>query len=181
MPAVYDLRRPPADMPLFPFQFGVYGTGANFAVRRSVLFDLGGFDEALGVGSPTGGGEDIDFFVRVLLAGHHQAYEPDAVVWHRHRSDDSALAEQLHDYGLGLGAVVTKLLIDRATRGAVLSRVPHALRHIPRMLRVHDLADVDRTGSGLARTELKAMLQGPAALRRARRQGRPRPLAETSS
>ncbi len=179
-PTVYDIRHPPEDMPLFPFQFGVYGTGANFAARRSVLLQLGGFDEALGVGSPTGGGEDIDFFVRVLLGGHLLAYQPDAVVWHRHRADDSALAEQLYDYGLGLGAVVTKLLTDRVTRRAVVRRIPHALRHLPRMLRVQGLPDGDRDGSGLARTELTAMLHGPGALRRARRQGRPRPLGSTS-
>jgi GT2 family glycosyltransferase len=170
---VFELAHPPVDMPLFPFRFGAYGTGANFAARRSLLFDVGGFDEALGVGSPTGGGEDIDLFVRVVLGGHALVYEPDAVVWHRHRADDAALSKQLADYGLGFGAVVTKLALDRTTRGAVLARVPSAVRHLPRMVRV---ADSDRLGPGLARIELRAMLRGPWALVRARRDAPARPL-----
>ncbi|MGA9871725.1 MAG: glycosyltransferase, partial [Rhodococcus sp. (in: high G+C Gram-positive bacteria)] len=68
-PRIFDLAHPPADVPLFPFQVGIYGTGANFAVARDRMFDLGGFDEALGVGSPTNGGEDLDMFFRILMAG----------------------------------------------------------------------------------------------------------------
>lgn len=45
---VFDRADPPADIPLFPFAVGHYGTGANFAVDRDVLLRLGGFDEALG-------------------------------------------------------------------------------------------------------------------------------------
>ena len=114
---VFKLSKPPPGVPLFPFQFGAYGTGANFAVKRSLLFELGGFDEALGVGSPTGGGEDIDWFVRVVLKGHTLVYQPDAVVWHKHRIDDDGLSTQLENYGLGLGAVLAKLAADpRALR-----------------------------------------------------------------
>ena len=42
------------------------GTGANFAVLRSAYDALGGFDEALGAGTLTRGGEDLDWFVRTL-------------------------------------------------------------------------------------------------------------------
>lgn len=103
----------------FPYDAGRFGTGANFAVRRSLLLDLGGFDEALGAGSPTRGGEDLDAFVRVLLAGADVVYEPRAIVWHVHRSSAEELGRQVYAYGLGLSAYVTKLLLGPARRDVV--------------------------------------------------------------
>ena len=45
------------------------GTGANFAVRRDRTLALGGFDTALGAGTQTQGGEDLDMFLRILGDG----------------------------------------------------------------------------------------------------------------
>ena len=73
---VYDWARPPHDVPLFPFAAGRYGTGANFAVERDVVRRLGGFDEVLGAGSPTRGGEDLDMFFRILRAGRQLVQRP---------------------------------------------------------------------------------------------------------
>ncbi len=177
-PQVYDLGDPPSDQPLFPFGVGRFGTGANFAMRRDVVPDLGGFDEALGVGSPTRGGEDIDMFVRVLLGGHRLAYEPSALVWHRHRSDPEALREQIAGYGVGLGAWIGKLLVDRRTAPMVLRRGARALAHARRMTRV-DLSEA-AAGEGarhLAALELGSALTGPYRYAQARARGaRPHPL-----
>ena len=126
---IFRLQDPPPDMPLFPFQFGAYGTGANFSARRSALFELGGFDEALGVGSPTAGGEDIDFFIRVVLANRALVYLPDAVVWHKHRADDEGLKVQLENYGRGLGAVLTKLACERRARRLMATRLVRGIRY----------------------------------------------------
>ena len=112
--AVYDLASPPADDSLFPLRVAQFGTGANFAVHRDATLELGGFDEGLGVGSPTGGGEDIDMFVRILLAGHMLVREPAAVVWHRHRRTAPELEVQIQNYGLGLGAWIAKLIDSAA-------------------------------------------------------------------
>ena len=92
-PSVYDMARPPADDPLFPLRVARFGTGANIAFRRSAVRKLGGFDEGMGVGSPTGGGEDIDMFVRVLLAGRALVYEPGALIWHRHRKTHGGVGD----------------------------------------------------------------------------------------
>jgi GT2 family glycosyltransferase len=171
---VFSLANPPAGVPLFPFQFGAYGTGANFAVKRSLLFELGGFDEALGVGSPTGGGEDIDWFVRVVLKGHTLVYQPDAVVWHKHRIDDDGLSTQLENYGLGLGAVLAKLAADpRALRAMAPLAIP-ALVHTRKMLTVKETGADPKSkkvpvGSGNAFKEFRGILRGPWALHRARR------------
>jgi GT2 family glycosyltransferase len=177
--AFYRLNSPPAGQVLFPFQVGQFGTGANFAMRRSVLVELGGFDEALGVGSPTRGGEDIDMFVRVLLGGYALSYQPSAIVWHRHRPDLASLHEQIVGYGVGLGAWITKLCTNRRTALMVLRRGVRGISHALRMTRV-DIPSETAPGSevhGLALAELRAVLQGPFAYRHARRSGAlPRPL-----
>jgi GT2 family glycosyltransferase len=172
-PRVYDPAAPPMDQPLFPFQVGQYGTGANFALRRDVAFALGGFDEALGVGSPTRGGEDIDMFVRVLLAGHQLAYEPSAIVWHRHRAEAAALREQIEGYGVGLGAWIVKLLLDRRTGPMVVRRALRGLLHARRMTRVDfEAGAADLGPEHLAALELRsAALAGPFHYFRARRAG----------
>jgi GT2 family glycosyltransferase len=178
---MFRLDDPPAGFPLFPFQFGSYGTGANFAAKRSLLFELGGFDEALGIGSPTGGGEDIDWFVRVVLKGHALLYQPDAVVWHNHRIDDEGLSAQLENYGLGLGAVLAKLAGNPKARHAMAPLLVRAALHAWRMLKVQDTT-AEEDGSGDAYREFRGILKGPWALRRARRHSLPRPLhPETAS
>jgi GT2 family glycosyltransferase len=166
----FNLDDPPVGFPLFPFQFGAYGTGANFAVKRSVLFELGGFDEALGVGSPTGGGEDIDWFVRVVLSGQTLLYQPDAVVWHKHRIDDASLATQLENYGVGLGAVITKLAANPKALRAMAPLMGRAVVHTWKILRVKETAQAsEKVSTGNAYREFRGMLRAPLALHRARR------------
>ena len=116
--------------PLYPYRPSLFGTGANCAVDRRFFAGLGGFDEALGAGTRSLGGEDLDAFVRVLRAGRAIAYEPSAIVWHRHRADRSALMRQMYGYGTGLTAFLTKNLLQPATRADVLRRVPSGLRRI---------------------------------------------------
>lgn len=129
-PAVFDLIDHRATGALFPYQAGLFGTGANFSVDRDHLIALGGFDPSLGAGSPTSGGEDLDAFVRVIRSSRMLAYEPSAIVWHFHRQDLSGLQRQMGDYGRGLTAVVTKWLTQPETRSEVLVRVGPALAHL---------------------------------------------------
>ena len=65
-PRRYDLAIHRHPSRLYPFRAAIFGTGANFAVRRSALDRLGGFDPLLGAGSPGRGGEDLDMFLRVI-------------------------------------------------------------------------------------------------------------------
>jgi GT2 family glycosyltransferase len=78
---------------------GEWGTGANMAFRRAALEHIGGFDPALGVGTPTGGGDDHDAFHRILAAGMLARYEPAAIVFHEHRPSMAALTAQLRGNG----------------------------------------------------------------------------------
>jgi hypothetical protein len=45
---------------------------------------------------------------RMLVAGHRLAIEPSALIRHRHRREMPALKRQLHDWGRGTVAFLTK-------------------------------------------------------------------------
>jgi GT2 family glycosyltransferase len=81
----------------------IVGTGANFAVKREWFRRVGNFDERLGVGSPGKAGEDADVIYRLLRAGAHLVYEPDAVIYHERQDRARRLATRW-SYGYGIGA-----------------------------------------------------------------------------
>ncbi|MCA1670811.1 MAG: glycosyltransferase [Actinobacteria bacterium] len=153
---------------LFPYTVGQIGTGANFAFRRKALLDLGSFDEALGAGSPTKGGEDLDIFLRALLGGGTIAYAPAAIVWHVHRADSCALGAQLYAYGLGLGAFAAKYLTDRTTRGELLRRLPLGLRHMATQWRRPSACGVERPPLRVCLAEAAGWFAGPGIYLRTR-------------
>lgn len=126
-PRSFSAAAPPADMPLFPYAAGHFGSGANSAFRREFLLKLGGFDPLLGAGTRTRGGEDLDVFIRLLSAGGKLNYEPAAIAWHHHPADGAGVDQRTFDYGLGLGAVIGKLLLDRQDRSRVLRLIPRAI------------------------------------------------------
>ncbi len=176
---VYDVDKRQGDDRLYPYRAGIFGTGANFAVDRRFVQGIGGFDTALGAGSPTEGGEDLDIFLRVLLAGRAIAYEPSAVIWHVHRSDPETLGRQMHGYGQGLTAYLAKQVLEPSTRWQVLKRVPRGTRHLIRLWRRSRWARGGvpwlSTNAGYRRAELRGMLAGPLKYWRARRSERARP------
>lgn len=175
----FDITRPPPGDKVFPFHPALYGTGANFAIRRSVLLEVGGFDEALGAGSPVGAGEDIDTFVRVLVAGHTLIYEPSAVVWHRHRAEMSDLLTQLHEYSLGMGAWLTKVACDRSLSRLAVRRIWPAMRHFRTLTSPPEREDLDATRT-LRRIRFTLTVRGSLAFFKSRRRKfRPSPLRQS--
>ncbi len=171
VPRVYSLAEPPENLPRFPFCVGEYGTGANFALDRRAALALGGFDTALGVGTRTGGGEDIDMFTRVVLSGRSLVMQPSAIVWHRHRGDIDELRLQARSYGTGLGAWLTKILLNPRTAWMALARSPYAVRHFVSNARRKPgrvpegqapvSADWDRQLAKVLRLELISVARGP--------------------
>lgn len=174
-PRLFTAERVAGDSPLHPYTAGIFGTGANFAARTAVLRLLGGFDECLGAGSPTQGGEDLDMFVRLVTAGHALSYEPSALVWHEHRIDDESLRCQMYAYGLGLTAYITKYLLGRRSRAVLMRRMPEGIGYAAGLLRrSRDAAGQSALGeSGMTGVELRGMLAGPLAYLRARRRADP--------
>jgi len=164
---VFDIDAADSLPRFFPFDAGVFGTGANFAVERDALLDLGGFDESLGAGSPTRGSEDLDLFVRMLRSGRKLAYEPAAIVWHLHRATESELRDQMRDYGIALGAYLTKSLRDRESRRLFVRYFARGAKYLVRSWR--DAGAGVPGGSSFAMTEVWGVLLGPATYIRANR------------
>lgn len=129
----FCLADPPTDSAIFPFSPGLFGIGANLAVRTDVARAAGGFDEALGPGTPSHGGEDCEFLVRLVLAGHVLCYAPAAYVWHHHRPTATALRSQIRGYSIGLGSFLAKIAFDSAARAMAVRRIPAALAQLWRI------------------------------------------------
>ncbi|MDX6702483.1 MAG: hypothetical protein QOF26_2709 [Baekduia sp.] len=166
-PKLFDLGEHRHDHPLYPYSAGVFGTGANFAVSRGALQAIGPFDEALGAGSPSQGGEDLDYFLRAVLGGWAIAYEPAALVWHHHRRDDDALVTQMWGYGAGLGAYVFKHLRQGRAAWQLARVLPRGVLRFARLSR--GVGRHVAVPPAAHRTELRGLLAGPASYVRGRR------------
>lgn len=122
---------PPEHAPLFPYAAGQFGSGANMAFRAAALEKIGGFDPALGAGTRARGGDDLAAFFATIDAGYRIVYEPGAVVWHYHRRGEDGMRRQAFGYGVGLGAYLAKIVLDRPARLLrCLALVPAALVHL---------------------------------------------------
>ena len=157
--------------PLFPLP--PFGVGANMAFRRSALDRIGGFDVALGAGTPTSAGEDTLALTLVLLAGFEIAYEPSMLMYHHHRTDLASLNKQLHGYSVGLTAFYAALLRHRpAAFFGLLALVPKAGGYLAggRGAPVETPEEPPLAlAAELDRRQLQGMLSGPAAYLKSRR------------
>jgi glycosyltransferase involved in cell wall biosynthesis len=107
------------------------GHGANLAVSRACWDSLGGFDDMLGVGSDLRSGEDTDFLWRALRDGWTGRYDPHAIVVHEQWRDRRSALATSYGYGVGAGAVRTKvrrLAGTEAARGFAAGSVRATLR-----------------------------------------------------
>jgi GT2 family glycosyltransferase len=149
---------------------GEFGTGSNMAFRTAVLQASGGFDEALGVGTPTRGGEDVAMFVELLTAGHQIGYEPAAIIEHQHRATMPDLDRQIYGYGLGFTAMLTAVAFRDPWHLLGLAAIaPAWLRSLRADSSAKRVNRSDDYPPGLARAELRGMTAGPLAYLRARR------------
>lgn len=167
----YSLADPPADSSIFPFSPGLFGIGANFAVRADAATAVGGFDEALGAGAPSRGGEDCEFMVRLVLAGHVVGYDPAAFVWHHHRTSPAELHSQMRGYTMGLGAFLTKIALDRRAGMMAARRLPAALTQL-RSIGEREATAGSGMAAGTTGERLSWMVGGGSAYVRGRRAAR---------
>ncbi len=167
-PDVFSPATAHIQSPLYPLP--PFGTGANMTFRPGVIERIGGWDTALGAGTPAMGSEDTLAFMQVLLGGGTIAYQPTAVTWHYHRRDLAGLEKQMVGYGCGLTAAYTSLLLAKPSLiWRLLKLLPTALRDLTGgdSLRVSGLQDdFPRELLGANR---RGMLRGPRAYLRGRR------------
>jgi GT2 family glycosyltransferase len=148
--------------PLFPYAAGAFGSGANTALRKSVALRLGGFDVKLGAGTVACGGEDLDMYIKLLLAGERIDYLPGAVLFHEHPSGAAALRRRVFSYGVGLSAMLTKQIVA-GPRLRLVRAAPAGLRYA---LDARSRKNASRGADyprALTALELLGVLAGPLA------------------
>jgi len=153
----------------WPLGAGIFGTGCNMAFRKNLFDNIGGFDEALDVGTLSAGAGDHDLFYRTLRAGYILAYEPQALVWHYHRRDLNGLYRQIQDFGRGVYAFWTKTFLTDSKmrwRAFVFAGIWFITHFLSQLVRNGQLPRI------FVLAETKGALQGPLAYLFARYQAR---------
>ena len=151
------------------YMFGSFGMGRNMSFRRSFFSGYGGFDCALGAGTPSRGGEDILPLVELLYSRQVLAYEPSAIVSHAHRRTYAELQHQIYGYGVGSTAALTALAWrnPRHLIGYLRVFFPGVLAFMGRGPSTRPEKPSDYPAE-LTRLELKGLLLGPIAYIHAR-------------
>lgn len=147
-----------------------FGTGANMAFRREIFSRIGGFDPALDVGTATGGGGDLEMFFRVIQEGYTLAYEPDAIIRHRHRADSAALERQIAGWGTAFFAYAARSWTAYPRERLAFTAV--GARWLGRWVVRRGAASLlspKRHPWQLALAELRGAVNGPIAWRRSQR------------
>lgn len=164
----------------FPvYGVGAYAAGANMAFRKSALERVGGFDVALGTGTPARGGEDLATVITVLWTGGLVGYEPSAVVHHRHRRNYDEMLNLMDGEGVGCTAMLTSLVLhDPRHLVGLFSQFPSALKKLvvqqTKKVRgmsangVSNRPGVPLFPAELAKREFRAYLRGPQSYLRSR-------------
>ena len=154
---IFDLQAHRPDDPLFPFNAGSFGSGGSMAFDRSVLQSLGGFDPALGNGTPALGGVDIEGF-SVSSSKAISCVPTEVDGWHRHRPEYPVLRNRIfaircRPNGIpiaidiarpGLAAAVLRRPGPRALFFALAPAIREAAveeRHLPRELTMAELEE----------------------------------------
>jgi GT2 family glycosyltransferase len=158
----YDLEEHRGDRFLYPYWGGAFGSGNSMAFRRSRLAAIGGFDPALGAGSPARGGADIEAFSHLILEGGRLVYEPRSICWHKHRREEAALRSQLVAYGAGFTAILTKWLLRDPRLVPALLRGAAAIARGAFVPAARQFRERPRLPRELDRLELRGMVLGPA-------------------
>ena len=169
---IFDLDKYAQPDPLYPYSVGKFGSGASAAFDPAVLRSIGGFDTALGPATPACGGEDIDAFLQIILAGYRLVYEPRSLVRHHHRREYADLRRAVRGYGVGLAAVLTKALMNRKTRGDVLRRAPRGVFYFLNPTSPKNEKKTSTFPRQLTLVEMGGALVGPLAYLRSRRWAR---------
>jgi glycosyltransferase involved in cell wall biosynthesis len=101
---------PSVPEPLYPLPN--FGAGGNMAFRTSALRAIGGFDNRLGAGTLTRGGEETLAMALLLERGSTIQHWPPAVTWHYHRRSRADLEKQFYGYSAGLTAFYMSLILS---------------------------------------------------------------------
>jgi glycosyltransferase involved in cell wall biosynthesis len=166
-PQVFDAASHATQHPLYPLP--AFGVGASIAFDRAALLRIGGFDVALGAGTPARAGEDTAAITDLMLDGGTFVYQPGAVMWHEHRKEFAEVERQLDGYGSGLTAFYTRAVLRNPRHLLTLIRMaPRALRDLRGKDSVRTATMTDDYPASLRRASVRGMLSGPFRYLRSR-------------
>lgn len=115
--------------PLYPLPS--FGAGGNLAFRTAALRAVGGFDNRLGAGTLTHGGEETRVLSMLLESGSLILHWPPAVTWHYHRRTDEELEKQFFGYSAGLTAYYMSLLLSSPKYALrIMGIVPRGIKRL---------------------------------------------------
>lgn len=95
----------------YPFRFPpifFVALGANSAVKRFVIEDVGGFDSNYGLGGYIGAGNMGEFCCRLIFHNYTLAHNPEAIICHCHREDLNDLYDIRFRYAQADTAIMMK-------------------------------------------------------------------------
>jgi glycosyltransferase involved in cell wall biosynthesis len=137
-----------------------FGAGGNMAFRTDALRSIGGFDNRLGTGTLTCGGDETRALSLILDTCGVILHWPPAVTWHYHRRTDDELERQFFGYAAGLPAYYMSLL---ATSPRYFFRL---IRLVPQIAKAYlaqrDPGNPDRPPPDFPESLLRASRRGLA-------------------
>ena len=146
-----------------PLIVATVGVSASMALRKSSIDFIGVFDEDLGAGTPTVGGEDCELFARILRSGYRIVYEPRALSWHRHRRTWEELQKTLQGYGIGVYAFWMRMfLVNREFSVPLLAWGWFRYKQLPELV-ASLRKKPDSIPSDLLLAQLRGCISGPMA------------------
>ncbi|MCY7383960.1 MAG: glycosyltransferase [Microcoleus sp. CAN_BIN18] len=146
-----------------PLIVATVGVSASMALRKSSIDFIGLFDEDLGAGTPTVGGEDCELFARILRSGYRIVYEPRALSWHRHRRTWEELQKTLQGYGIGVYAFWTRMfVVNREFSVPLLAWGWFRYKQLPELV-ASLRKQPDSIPSDLLLAQLRGCISGPMA------------------
>lgn len=155
-----------------PFESWQVGAGVNCAVRTSAVGMIGGFDPTLGPGTTSRGGDEFDFFRRILVEGYKIVYDPTSLNWHRHRRTMDELERQIYAYECGYFALLTKAMVFERNPRALM-RLGLWFRHqIPSVLRARRKAPGPGVTFRIPVAQASGAMAGPGGYLKARKKVR---------
>lgn len=143
------------------------GAGANMALRRVLVDQIGPFDLRLGAGA-AGCSEDSEFWHRALAAGWICRYQPLAVVFHHHRATVGALKRQMRAYMRGHVAALF-VQFNQTRHPGNLLRVFVGLPYHFFKTGLHLLLSPTTVRRRVFLSELRGLIEGPVDWARRRR------------
>lgn len=152
-----------------PLAAGNAGAGANMAFRRQLLVEQRLFEVEMDCGTATLSGGDHYALYRLLRAGHTIVYNPDALVWHRHRRTFPELRDTLYGYSVGVYCFFLRCLTDHGDWGTLRAGASWFVAHHLRQLRWSLARHPQAQPLDLSLAEIRGVLRSPLAFYKSRR------------